>query len=178
MKRVWKKLVIVLIAGVLAIGLLAYLAHSKRHAIIIWHLQENKQRQEMVIIEMLEQAKPIIERELKMTIPEKFYSRVTGNRSEKERQRNASADIRTFVELGFKNGWLRFKDVHEVNSIDDFSLNGFEFALDWNRENTEEVLAAFNISFLKRKVIKMQVNDDCSFFTELKSYVGTEAKED
>ena len=32
---------------------------------------------------MLEQAKPIIERELKMTFPEKFLSRVTGNRSEK-----------------------------------------------------------------------------------------------
>ena len=178
MKRVWKKVVIALVAGVLAIGLLACLAYSKRHTIIIWHLQANTQTQEMVIIEMLEQAKPIIERELKMTFPEKFFSRVTGNRSEKERQRNAPADIRAFVELGFKNGWLRFKDVHDVNSINDFPLNGFEFALDWNRENTEEVLAAFNISFLKRKVDKMQVNDNCSFFTELKSYVETKAKED
>jgi hypothetical protein len=175
MKRVRKKVVIALLAGVLAIGLLAY---SKRHTIIIWHLQANTQTQEMVIIEMLENAKPIIERELKMTFPEKIFSRVTGNRSEKERQRNAPADIRAFVELGFKNGWLRFKDVHDVNSIGSFPLKGFEFALDWNRGNTEEVLVAFNISCLKRKVIRMQVNDNCSFFTELKSHVETKAKED
>jgi hypothetical protein len=178
MKGVWKKVLIALVAGVLAIVLLAFLAYSKRHTIIIWHLQANTKTQEMVIIEMLEQAKPIIERELKMTFPEKFLSRVTGNRSEKERQRNAPADIRAFVELGFKNGWLRFKDVHDVNSINDFPLKEFEFALDWNRGNTEEVLAAFNISCLKRKVVKMQVNDNCSFFTELKSYVETKAKED
>jgi hypothetical protein len=173
MKRVWKKVVIALLAGVLAVGLLAY---SKRHTIIIWHLQANTQTQEMVIIEMLENAKPIIERELKMTFPQKIYSRVTGNRSEKERQRNAPADIRTFVELGFKNHWLRFKDVHNLSSINSFPLNGFEFALDWNRGNTEEVLVAFNISFLKRKVCKMQVNDNCSFFKELKGYVETKAK--
>ena len=79
--RVWKKVVIALMAGVLAVGLLAY---SKRHTIIIWHLQANKETQEMVIIEMLENAKPIIERELNMTFPEKIYSRVTGNRNEKE----------------------------------------------------------------------------------------------
>ena len=178
MKRVWKKVLIALIAliaGILVTGLLAY---SKRHAIIIWHLQADKDTQEMVIIEMLENAKPIIERELKMTFPEKFFSRVTGNRSEKERQRNAPADIRTFVESGFKNGWLRFKDVHNLSSINSFPLDGFEFALEWNRGNTEEVLVAFNISCLKRKVEKMQVNDNCTFFTELKSYVKTKAKED
>src|SRR3989339_520255 len=123
MKRVWKKVLIALVSGVLAIGLLAFLAYNKRHAIIIWHLQANTQTQEMVIIEMLENAKPIIERELKMTFPEKFLSRVTGNRSEKERQRNAPEDIRTFVELGFKNGWLRFKDVHSLSSINEFPLN-------------------------------------------------------
>lgn len=175
MKRVWKKVVIALLAGVLVIGLLAY---SKRRTIIIWYLQANTQTQEMVIIEMLENAKPIIERELKMTFPEKVFSRVTGNRSEKERQRNAPADIRAFVELGFKNDWLRFKDVHDINSIGSFPLNGFKFALDWNRGNTEEVLVAFNISCLKRKVVRMQVNDNCSFFPQLKSYVETKAKED
>ena len=172
--RVWKKVVIALLAGTLAIGLLAY---SKRHTIIIWHLQANTQIQEMVIVEMLEQAKPIIERELKMTFPEKVFSRVTGNRSEKERQRNAPADIRAFVELGFKNGWLRFKDVHNLSSINNCPLNGFEFALNWNRGDTEEVLVAFNISFLKRKIDKMQVNDNCSFFKELKANVTTKAKE-
>ncbi|HEY5139883.1 MAG TPA: hypothetical protein VIJ25_11285 [Methylococcales bacterium] len=178
MKRVWKKVLIASVAGVLVIGLLAGLAYSKRCAIIIWHLQANTATQEMVIIEMLKQAKPIIERELKMTLPEKIFSRVTGNRSEKERQRNAPADIREFVELGFKNGWIRFKDVHDVNCINSFPCSGFEFALDWNHGNTEEVLIAFNISFLERKVEKMQVNDNCTFFTELKSYVETKAKED
>jgi len=175
MKRVWKKIVIALLAGFIAVGLLAYI---KRHTIIIWHLQKNNETQEMVIIEMLENAKPIIERELKMTFPQKIFSRVTGNRSEKERQRNAPEDIRTFVELSFKNGWLRFKDVHDVNSINSFPCSGFEYALDWNRGNTEEVLATFNISCLKRKVEKMQVNDNCTFFRELKSYVKTKAKED
>ena len=172
--KVWKKIVIALMTGVLVIGLLAY---SKRHTIIIWHLQANNETQEMVIIEMLENAKPIIERELNMTFPEKVYSRVTGDRSEKDRRIDALADVRTFIELGFKNNWLRFKDVHNLSSINDFPLNGFEYALDWNRGNTEEVLVAFNISFLKRKVDKMQVNDNYSFFKELKVYVKTKAKE-
>jgi hypothetical protein len=102
---------------------------------------------------------------------------VTLDRSEKTRRTDALADVRTFVELGFKNHWLRFKDVHNLSSINSFPLNGFEFALDWNRGNTEEVLAAFNISFLKRKIDKMQVNDNCSFFTELRDYVTKKAKE-
>jgi hypothetical protein len=172
--RVSKKVLIVLIMGALAAGLLAY---SKRHTIIIWHLQANNKTQEMVIIEMLERAKPIIERELKMTLPEKVFKQMALDRNEKSRQKDALTDIRTFVELGFKNHWLRFKDVHNLSSINDFPLNGFEFALDWNRGNTEEVLAAFNISFLKRKVDKMQVNDNCSFFTELRDYVTKKAKE-
>jgi hypothetical protein len=172
--RVWKKVVIVLMTAVLAVGLLAY---SKRHTIIIWHLQANNEKQEMVIIEMLENAKPIIERELNMTLPAKIYSRVKGDRSEKDRRVDALEDVRTFIELGFKNNWLRFKDVHNLSSINSFPLNEFEFALDWNRGNTEEVLVAFNISFLKRKVDKMQVNDNCSFFKEMKAYVKTKAKE-
>jgi hypothetical protein len=172
--RVWKKVVIVLMTGVLAVGLPAY---SKRHTIIVWHLQENNETQEMVINEMLENAKPIIERELKMTLPEKIFKQVALDRNEKDRKTDALADVRTFIELGFKNHWLRFKDVHNLSSINSFPLNGFEFALDWNQGNTEEVLVAFNISFLKRKVDKMQVNDNCSFFTELKVYVETKAKE-
>jgi hypothetical protein len=173
--RVWKKVVIVLMTGVLVIGLLAY---GKRHTIIVWHLQADKDTQEMVIIEMLKNARPIIERELKMTLPEDIYIIVSRDRNEKERQTDAVADVRTFIELGFKNHWLRFKDVHNLSSINSCPLNGFEFALDWNREGTEEVLVAFNISFLKRRVDKMQVNDNCSFFKELKSYVETKAKED
>jgi len=175
MKRVWKKVVIALMTGVIAVGLLAY---SKRHTIVIWHLQENNTTQEMVIIEMLKRAKPIIERELNMTLPENIYILVSRDRNEKERRIDALEDVRTFIESGFKNHWLRFKDVHDLSSINDFPLNGFEYALDWNRGNTEEVLVAFNISFLKRKVDKMQVNDNCSFFKELKANVKTKAKED
>ena len=172
--RVWKKAVIVLITGVLTAGLFAY---SMRHTIIIWHLQANGETQEMVINEMLRNAKPIIERELKMNLPENIYIIVSRDRNEKDRQTDALADIRRFVELGFKHNWLKFKDVHNLSSINSCPLNGFEFALNWYQGNTEEVLVAFNISFLKRKVDKMQVNDNCSFFKELKGYVETKAKE-
>jgi hypothetical protein len=170
---VWKKVVIVFMTGVLAVGLPAY---SKRHTIIVWHLQTNNKTREIVINEVIENAKPRISRELNMDFSEKVLSQVTLNRSEKARRTDALADVRTFVELGFKNHWLRFKDVHNLSSINNFPLDGFEFALEWNRGNTEEVLAAFNISFLKRKVDKMQINDNCSFYTELRDYVGTKAK--
>jgi hypothetical protein len=173
MNRAWKKFVIVLTTGVIAVGLLAY---SMRHRIIIWHLQENTETQKMVINEMLKEAKPIIERELKMTLPEDIYIIVSRDRNEKDRQIDALADVRTFIESGFKNHWLRFKDVHNLSSINSCPLNGFEFALDWNSGDKEEVLVAFNISFLKGKVCKMQVNDNCSFFKELKGYVETKAK--
>ena len=172
--RVGKKVIIVLMAGLLAAGLLAY---TKRQTIIIWHLQLNKKTQEIVITEILDRAKPIIERELKMTLPEKFFKQAVLDRNEKTRQRDALVDIRTFVELGFKNNWLRFKDVHNLSSINNFSLNGYEFALDWNRGDKEEVLAAFNISYLKRKVDIIQVNNNCSFFSELRVYVTKKAKE-
>ncbi len=131
----------------------------------------------MVINEMLEEAKPIIERELQMSFVQKVYSQVAGDRNEKERQRDALADVRTFVELGFQNQRIRFKDVHNLSSINNIPLNGFEFAMNWNRGDTEEVLVAFNVSCLKKKVCNMQVNDNCSFFTELKSYVETKARE-
>jgi hypothetical protein len=171
--RVWKRVVIALVMGIFAIVLLGY---GMRHTIIIWHLQANTKTQEMVINEMLENARPIIERELKMTFPERLFSHVAGDRDEEERQTDALADIRRFVESGFENNWLRFKDVHNSSSISGFPLDGFEFALDWNRGNTEEVLVAFDISFLKGKIDRMQVNDSCSFFTELKFYIETRAR--
>jgi hypothetical protein len=171
--RWWKKAVIAFMAGALVFGSLAY---NKRHTIIVWHLQEDKDTQEMVIGEMLDNAKPIIEQKLKMTFPEKVFSQVFGDRDEKRRQGDALADIRTFVELSFKDHCLIFKDVHDLSAINGFPLNGFEFALAWDRGNTKEVLVAFNISCLKRKVVKMQVNENCSFFMELKSYVETKAR--
>jgi hypothetical protein len=172
--RVWKNVVIALVIGVLGVGLLAY---GKRHAIIVWHLQANKETQEMVLIQMLENATPIIERELKMTLPQKIVSQVLGDRDEEDRQTDALADIRSFVESGFENHRLSFRDVHKSDSINNFPLDGFEFALCWNPGGTEEVLVAFNISFVEGKVDKMQVNETCCFFAELKSYIETKARE-
>jgi len=67
--------------------------------------------------------------------------------------------------------------VHHLDSLKGFDLHGFGFALEWNRENTDEILAAFNINILKREIGKMQINPSCSYFTELKSYVENRAKE-
>jgi hypothetical protein len=71
---------------------------------------------------------------------------------------------------------LKFKDVHNLGSVNGFDLHGFDFALGWNRGNTDEVLAAFNVNFLKRKPGKMHVNQRCSFFTELRLYIEKKAK--
>lgn len=169
----WKKIVIYLIAVVFLIGILAY---SKRYAIIVWHLQSDKDSQEMVILEMLKRAKPMISRDLQLNILEKAYSWGTGNRNEKERQLDASDDVRTFVESAFKSQTLRFKDVHNLTSVNNFPLGGAEIALDWNSGNKEEVLVAFSISLLKRKIDSMQINENSSFFKELKSYVETKAR--
>ena len=139
-------------------------------------MEGNKKIQEMVILTMLDNARPVIERELKMTLPEKILSTMAGKRNQKERQTDALTDVRTFGELSFENHWLKFKDVHNIDSLNGFDLHGFSFALEWNRGNGPEILTAFNIHFLKREVGKMQINPSCSFFTELKSYVEKRAK--
>jgi hypothetical protein len=173
-KRVWRKVVVVLMAGVVAISSLIF---WQRYNMTIWYLEGNKKAQEMVILQILEKAKPLIERELKMTFPEKIFSTIAGKRNEKERQTDALKDVRRFGELGFENHWLKFKNVHNLGSMNGFKLHGFAFALAWNRGNTDEVLIAFNVDFLKRKLGKMQMNDHCSFFTELRLYVEKKAKE-
>jgi len=173
-KRVWRRVVVALMVGIAAIAALIF---WKRYEMALWYMEGNKKAQEMVILRMLETARPIIERDLKMTLPEKILSTMTGKRNEKERQTDALKDVRKFGELAFENHWLKFKDVHNLGSMNGFNLHGFNFALDWNRGNTDEVLAAFNVNFLKRKPGKMQVNDYCSFFTELRLYVEKKAKE-
>jgi hypothetical protein len=172
--RVRRKVVVALMAGIVVIVSLIF---WQRYEMTVWYLEGNKKAQEMVILLMLENARPIIERDLKMTLPEKIFSTMAGKRNEKERQTDALKDVRKFGELGFENHWLKFKDVHNLGSMNGFNLHGFDFALDWNRGNTEEVLAAFNINFLKRKIGKMQINQHCSFFTELKLHVEKKAKE-
>jgi hypothetical protein len=152
-KRVRRKVVVALMVGVVAIGLLIF---WRRYEIAIWYMEGNKNVQEMVILTMLENARPIIERDLKMTLPEKMLSSMAGKRNQKERQTDALQDVRTFGELGFENHWLKFKDVHTLGSMHGFDLHGFRFALEWNRGTTNEVLSAFNVNFLKREVGKMQ----------------------
>jgi len=173
-KSVWKKVIVALMVGVVAIGSLIY---WQRYKLAVWYLEGNKIAQEMVILLMLETARPIIERDLKMTLPQKIYSTLAGKRNQKERQTDAFKDVRRFGELGFENHWLKFKDVHNSGSMNGCNLHGFHMALGWNQGNTDEVLAVFNINFLKREIGKMQINQDCSFFTELKLYVEKKAKE-
>jgi hypothetical protein len=172
-KRVWKKVVVALAVGVIAIGSLVL---WKRYAMAVWYMEGNKTIQEMVILTMLDNARPIIEKELKMTLPEKLLSSMAGKRNQKERQTDALSDVRGFGELGFENHWLRFKDVRNLDSLNGFSLRGFSFALEWNRGNGPEILAAFNVHFLKREVGKMQINQSCSYFTELRLFVEKRAK--
>jgi hypothetical protein len=172
--RVRRKVVVALMVGVVAIGSLIF---WQRYKMTVWYLKGNKKAQEMVILQMLENARSIIERDLKMTLPEKIFSTMAGKRNEKERQTDALKDVRKFGELGFENHWLKFKDVHNLGSMNGFKLHGFNFALGWNRGSTDEVLTAFNINFLKREVSKMQINQYCSFFTELRLYVEKKAKE-
>lgn len=173
-KRVWRKVVVALIVGVVAIGSLIF---WNRYEMALWYMEGNKKAQEMVILRMLENARPIIERDLKMTLPQKILSTMAGRRNEKERQTDALKDVRKFGELGFENHRLKFINVHNLSSMNGFKLHGFDFALGWNRGNTDEVLAAFNVNFLKRKLGKMQINEYCSFFTELRLYIEKKAKE-
>jgi hypothetical protein len=172
-KRVRRKVVVALMLGIVIIGSLII---WKRYAMAVWYMEGNKKIQELVILTMLDNARPVIERELKMTLPEKILSTMAGKRNQKERQTDALKDVRRFGELSFENHWLKFKDVHHLDSIKGFDLRGFGFVLEWNRENTDEVLAAFNINVLKRNIGKMQINPSCSYFTELKSYVEKRAK--
>jgi len=173
-KRVWRKVVVALMAAILAVGSLIF---WKRYEIAAWYLEGNKKAQEQVILQLLEIAKPIIKRDFTMTIFEKIYSTLAGDRNEKERQTDALKDVRKFGEMGFENHRLKFKDVHKLGSLNGFNLQGFDFALDWNRGNTDEVLMAFTVNFLKREIGKTQINDNCSFFTELRLYVENRAKE-
>ena len=169
-----RKVVVALMVGVVAIGSLIF---WKRYEMAIWYMEGNKKIQETVILTMLENARPIIERDLKMTLPEKILSSMAGKRNEKERQTDALKDVRKFGEMGFENHWLKFKDVHNLASMNGFELHGFNFALGWNRGNTDEVLVAFNVNLLKRKIGKMQINQQCSFFPELGLYVEKKAKQ-
>jgi hypothetical protein len=172
-RRVWKRIIVALALAGIAIGSLTF---WKRRALAIWYMEGNRKVQETVILTMLENARPIIERDLNMSLPQKILSTMAGKRNEKERRTDALQDVRTFAELGFENHRLRFKDVHTLSSVHGVDLHGFDYALEWNQDNSSEILAAFNINFLKRQVGKMHVNQSCSYFAELKSYVEKRAR--
>jgi hypothetical protein len=173
-KRVWKKVVVAVMAGIVAVGSLIY---WERYKIVVWYLDGNKKAQEQVILQLLEIAKPIIKRDFTMTFFEKIYSTLAGNRNEKERQTDALKDVRSFSQSAFENHRLKFENVHKLGSLNGFNLQGFDFALEWNRGNMEDVLMAFDVNFLKREIGKIQINDKCSFFTELRLYIEKKAKE-
>jgi hypothetical protein len=172
-KKVWKKVVVGLLVGVAAIGALLY---WKRYDIALKYLEGNQGAQEAVILQMLDLARPIIEKNIKMSLPQKIFSTLAGKRSQKERQSGALQDVRKFSELSFRNHWLAFKDVHRLDTLHGFNLRGFDFALEWIHGNAGEVLEAFSVRFLKREVGKSQINESCGFFTALKSYVETNAQ--
>jgi hypothetical protein len=139
-------------------------------------MEGNKKAQEIIILQMLEIAKPVIQKDFTMTLFEKIYSTMAGNRNEKERQTGALKDVRTFCETSFKSHWLKFEDVHHLSSLKGFDLQGFDFALAWKREKADEVLAAFEVNFCSRVIDRMQINQNCSFFTEMRLYVEKRAK--
>ncbi len=173
-KRVGRKIVVVLIAGVALIGSIIY---WKRYEIAVWYMEGNKKAQEIIILQMLEIARPIIKRDFTMTFFEKIYSTLAGNRNEKERQTGALNDVRKFCETSFRSHRLKFEDVHHLSSLKGFDLQGFDFALGWKQGNADEVLAAFEVNFLSRVIDRMQLNQNCSFFTEMRIYVEKRAKE-
>ena len=85
-KKVWRKILVVFVTTVVCVGLTAY---WKRYQIAVRYMEGNKKAQEIIILQMLEIARPIIEREFKMTLPEKLISTIMGHRNEKERQTDA-----------------------------------------------------------------------------------------
>jgi hypothetical protein len=173
-KRVWRLVIIILLIGLVAIGSLIF---WQRYRLTIWYLEGNKDAQEMVILQMLSDARPIIERDIRMTFLEKIFSAILGKRNESERRADAFKDIRIFGEFCFKNHMLKFIDIHSLNSLNGFILQGYSLALVWNQGTTDEVLAAFNVNFLKRKIGTMLINPNCNFFTELKHYIEKKARE-
>ncbi len=173
-KKVWRKVVVGLLAGAVAVGSLVY---WKRYEIALWNMEGNKKAQEIIILQMQEYAKPLIKSEITMTLPEKTLSFIAGQKNEKQRQADALDNVRKFAESGFANHWLKFEDVHRLDSLNGFNLRGFDFALTWSRGNKLEVLNAFNVNFLKREVGQMKLNEDCSFFPEMKLYIEKKSTE-
>ena len=173
--RVRNKLVPVLIVSALAVVSIMF---WKRFDIGVWYMNRNQAVREKVILHMLEIARPLIERDVKMSLPQRVLSALAGRRNEKERQSDALKDVRAFGEMCFENRWITFIKAPRSNPMSDGRFVRFRFALSWNRVRAGEVLAAFNVHFLKREIGEMQINPGCRFFVDLKLYVETKARLD
>jgi hypothetical protein len=171
-KRFWliAVLAMVVIAGV------SSLVVWKRYEITARYMQGSKDAQEQAILLMLSEAKPDIHKNLKMSFLEKSFAKIAGRRDENQRQVDALDDVRRYAEWNFKNHWLYYKNVHNVSSIDGFDLHGHDFALCWNQGEKEEVVSAFNMNFLTRGAVNMEVNHNCGYFAGLRLYIEKNAR--
>ena len=140
-------------------------------------MEGNKIAQEMVILQMLEYAKPVIKSNITMSFFAKVFSALANKKNEKERQADALKYVRDFCESSFAKHQLKFMNVHNRGTLNNYNLHGYDFVLGWNPGKADEVLMAFNISFLKREIGTVQLNEDCSFFADLKLYVEKKAQE-
>ena len=171
-KRVWKTVLVAVLAGVALLGSLVY---WKRYDLALWIMRKTSDAQEMVILSIQERAAPFIKLEVRMTWLQKLFSAMTNRRSEKERQADALDDVRVFNELSFENHRLYFDVAHGLDSLYGFTLHGFDFVLGWNRGNADEVLAEFDVDLLTRKLARMQINEDSSYFADLTLYIRERA---
>jgi hypothetical protein len=173
-KNLW--LVAVLAAVVVIAGISSLVVWKRFEIAERYFLQGNKDAQEQAILLMLTEAKPEIDKNLKMSLVEKTFAVVAGRRDEEQRQVDALSDVRKYAEWSFQNHLLNYKDVHSVSSIDGYDLHGYDFALCWNQGETEEVVSKFNVNFLTRSVINKEVNLNCGYFAGLKLYIAKNAK--
>ena len=162
--------------GIVAAVVVGALLFLKRIDIGVWYMNRNQAVREKVILHMLEIAQPLIERDVKMSLPQRIFSALAGRRNEKERQSDALTDVRAFGEMCFKNRWITFIKAPRSNPKNDGRIGRFRFALAWNRGRAGEVLAAFNVRFIKREIGEMRINPNCGFFVDLKLYVEKKAR--
>ena len=98
-KRTVRIVVIAVMAGLVVVGSLVYLM---RFDIVLRIMQGSAEAREMVILKIQERATSAIESRVTMTGFQKFFSALTGRRSEKERQADALDDVREFNEQSFE----------------------------------------------------------------------------
>jgi hypothetical protein len=66
--------------------------------------------------------------------------------------------FRYFLSVFMSAPCFQSPDSHDIWDEKDGPVQEFDFALGWNRRNTQEVSAAFNVNYLKREIGKIQVN--------------------